>query len=259
MTKFRPDVAICVVNWNTPGDLENLLASAWRIEGPIKMSIYQNHHGMIDSTPALDRIHERYPDHVITQGDDQNRGHGYGIKRAASAAYFAWDPEFLFLLNPDCLFVENVIDKLLEVLTRRPENFAVGPKQTTRAGKLTAAGIVGIGQNPIPRHWMERDRGQANDVVSGPMVSGSAIMMRSKDFFAYDGLLESRHYYSETWPCYHAAAHGRENWYVGTAKMIHEWHQSSPVGSPLTDGMMAEDRELFRRLCDEHDPPIPRD
>ena len=91
------------------------------------------------------------------------------------------------------------------------------------------------------------------------MVAGAAFLIRAKDFFEYGGLLESAHYYSETWLNYHVRAHSREVWYFGEPWMIHEWHQSSPVGFKGTDGMFKSDREMFRKMCDQHDPPIKRD
>ena len=90
-------------------------------------------------------------------------------------------------------------------------------------------------------------------------LAGSAFLCDPVDFFGLGGMLESHHYYSETWLMYHARAHGKKVVYWGKATLIHEWHQSSPIGDPATDGRMKEDRELFRYMCDTHEPPIPRD
>jgi hypothetical protein len=110
---------------------------------------------------------------------------------------------------------------------------------------------------PKHRGWKENDHGQHVDTVSATVVAGSALLLRAEDLFAYP-LLETTHYYSETWPCYHMHGHGRTLWYCGDVKMIHHWHASHPQGSPADQAMEA-DRALFRKMCDEHEPPIPHD
>jgi GT2 family glycosyltransferase len=258
------DVVMCVVNWSTPADLLRLMGSAdeWE-EGQVRWSIYWNHHDAMDVENSQIRtdIHNRYSGRVVSQVSTENHGHGYGINRAVDAATVMWDPQFVFAINPDCAFIEPVLCRLTSALDEDPARFAVGPKQMNSQHKITAGGITGKPENPIPRFWQKHD--PRNEVgierVVGPMVSGSAFVVRTPDFYEYGGMLETAHYYSETWLMYHATAHGRECWYIGDARMIHEWHRSSRVGSPLTDGRMAEDRERFRAMCDAHDPPIPRD
>lgn len=260
------DIVICAVNWTTPGDLLKMMATADEHEpdeAPLRFSLYWNHDEAmkVENAQARDDIHSTYSGRVVSQSSTENHGHGYGINRAVEAARLMWDPEYVFIINPDCAWIEPVLCRLTSALDEDPVRFAVGPKQMNSKQQITAGGIVGKPSNPVPRLWHKSDpqNREAIDRVAGPMVSGSAFILRVKDFFKYGGMLETSHYYSETWLMYHATAHGRECWYIGDARMIHEWHQSSPIGSRLTDGKMSEDREKFRAMCDLHDPPIPRD
>ncbi len=261
----RHDVACIVVNWSTPDDLKRCIDSAFKVEGPMYWSIYQNYH---DEKQMRDLNHRAImgaitgrSEWTMVQNGEENFGHGYGTNRAADLAMEWFDPEYLFLVNPDAKWVEPILDQLIEFLNVHPKAALVGPKQMDSNRRITAGGISGTLLKPVHEYWHRSD--PANELgrnsYMAPTVAGSAILVRAEVFRELGGLLEAKHYYSETWLCYHAQAHGYEVWYHGKPWMIHEWHQSSRVGSPDSDGKMSEDRELFRKMCDEHDPPIPHD
>lgn len=257
------DVVACVVNWSTPNDLRRLVESAEIHEPGLRWSIYQNGGASVDSAPTLEHLFATYEPRVILEGNEENRGHGAGINSAVRSARFMWDPKYVFAVNPDCLFTEPILEKLVDALEEDEIRFTTGPKQVDSKGRITAGGILGTPQQPQHRLFHADNVGwhrtSTADRVSCPMVAGSAMMFRTNEFLGYGGMLEASHYYSETWLCYHAIAHGRECWYIGDAKMNHEWHQSSPVGYADTDGKFQEDRDLFRKACDSHEPPVPRD
>lgn len=258
----RASVMACVVNYSTPGDVYKLVDSIEKWEPNLRVSLYQNKppdEVAGATTDMLRGIVQGRQHRLFVMEGDENRGHGYGTNRAAERA-LTWKPDYLFLLNPDCLFTSTILDSMVAFLEADPARCVVGPKQVDSRGRVTAGGIIGTMEEPAHRFWHHQDRNNSlgRDAVQGPTVAGSAMLVRTEDFFEYGGLLESNHYYSETWFNYHIQAHGRECWYYGEAVMNHEWHQSSSIGSPLAEGVLRQDQELFRRMCDEHDPPIPR-
>jgi len=255
----KAKIAALVVNWNTPDDVIRLVESAEEWEPNLRWSFYQNKPPDGTGTPWLEVVKGRAKRVVIQRGKE-NHGHGYGINRAAEVAR-EWDVDYYFILNPDCLFTSSILDRLAGFLEEKEERCVVGPKQLDSAGHITAGGIIGTREQPVHRYWKVRDLGNTlgRDAVKCPTVAGSAMLVRADDFHKYGGLLEAKHYYSETWFNYHIQAHGRECWYLGEVTMIHEWHRSSKLGAQSTDGSMRQDQELFRRMCDEHDPPISRD
>lgn len=252
-------VAALVVNWSTPDDLRKCIASGLAYEADVKWTVFQNYHPTIKTD--LHAIKQISPDNISWIRSDRNLGHGAGINKAARSAVVDHDPDYFFIVNPDVTWTEPVLGRMRAFLEEDPKRVVVGPKQMDSRRRITAGGIVGDNVHPKHRQWHVRDPENklVRDAVPGPTVSGAAMLVRVPDFFEYGGLLEARHYYSETWFCYHATAHGRECWYYGEPWMIHEWHQSSPIGAPGTDGQMKHDREMFRRMCDEHNPPIARD
>ena len=243
--------AALAVDWNTPEMLRRAIQSSRRFDPHLRWVVFKNHHP----------DHPQVPDDVETIVWPTNVGHGAGINHAARRAWDLWRPDWFFVVNPDVVWIEPVVSKMEAFLSARPDVFAVGPKQVDSKWRITAAGIFGTNERPQHRFWHRHDPKNvlARDLVESVTLAGSAFLCDAVDFFGFGGMLESHHYYSETWLMYHARAHGKKVFYWGEPVMIHEWHQSSPIGYPGTDGKMAEDRELFRRMCDEHDPPIARD
>lgn len=251
-----PDPAVLVVNWSTPDDLDTCLSSLREHEGDVGVYVFQNFHmkETADRSLAVANKHG-----AAWWQNMENLGHGAGINRLAQQA--KWDHDYFFALNPDVKWTEPVMDRLIGFLQEDPQRCIVGPKQLNSQGQITAGGIFGTFEKPEHRMFKFPDstNQKARDTLQATVVAGSAMMIRRDDFLEYGGLLEAHHYYSETWLCYHTAAHGRTNWYFGEPWMIHEWHRSTPIGHPESDGRFTEDRELFRRMCDDHDPPIPHD
>ena len=210
------DITALIVNWSTPDDLERCVRSSMDHEVGLRWLAYQNAHPTVDSTPAMARLFGLHDDFYSIRSL-RNDGHGRGINRAAKVAIATLAPKYFFIVNPDVVWTEPVLDRLVEFLEADQNRVVVGPKQLDSSMKITAAGIIGDNVHPKHRSWHVRDRTNAlyRDSVEGPTVAGSAFLVRSEDFVEYGGLLEAHHYYSETWFCYHARAHGRECWYYG--------------------------------------------
>lgn len=251
-----PKPAVLIVNWSTPNDLNTCLKSLRTFEGGVPTYVFQNYHTPETATLSL-AVAENHGAHWWQHLE--NLGHGEGINRLAYRAKY--DHDYLFIVNPDVQWTEPVIKRLIAFLEEDPQRCIVGPKQLNSEGQITAGGIFGTMESPEHRMFKVADptNTKCRDTRQAVVVAGSAMMIRTEDFFEYGGLLPAAHYYSETWLCYHTASHGRTNWYYGEPWMIHQWHTSSPLGYEGTDGKFHQDREMFRQACDEHDPPIPHD
>lgn len=255
-------ITALVVNYGTPEDLWMCVSTAERFDERITWVLYDNAHPQRKSTDMLMSLQNRLGPRARVIESSENRGHGYGINRAAELAAAEFKSEFFFVLNPDCEWREPVLDPMVQYLRENEDCILVGPKQLDQDMKITAGGIIGEPDDPKHRHWKAHDpkNERCRDVVADcPTVSGSAMLVRAEPFLELGGMLEAGHYYSETWLCYHARAHGWKCAYYGPTWMIHKWHRSSAMGSPESDGRFAVDQKLFREKCDEHDPPIVRD
>lgn len=249
-----PKVAGLVVDWSTPKDLERMLLSAQMVEThPIDWYVWRNYNPNV--TEDYDELVEAM---ALVTYDTINRGHGAGINRVAEIALAHEAYDYYLIINPDCEFRVPIVADLVTFLQINDKRWAVGPKQLDSKMRITAAGIFGTDEHPQHRHWHRPDPWNkiGRDALPAIMVAGSCFLTPAPVFHDLHGLLEAKHYFSDTWYSYHIRAHGGEVWHYGHPWIIHEWHQSSAIGDKETDGKFKEDQALFRKYCAEHDPPI---
>lgn len=189
-----------------------------------------------------------------------------GYARACNLGAVVGRARNLALLNADTAFTNpHCLDRCVEFLDANPQVAVVGPLQVDSSNRVTHAGIFGDLAHPVERAFKSRDKkGHLREDRKAVSVTGSAFFtkraiwdeMRSCPVFdaqfpeAHGAFLETPHYYEETGYAYHVQAHGYEVWYLGSAEMNHEWHQSSAVGSQAKH--VNTSREIFRKFCDEH-------
>lgn len=170
--------------------------------------------------------------------------------------------------NADVAFdsTSPVLAALYERLTRNEDWAIAGPRQVDARRRLTAAGIFGTLRRPEHRFWHRPDRGQASDLRADAVtVAGSCIAIRRDVWDELTGcsqvralvgtatgpFLETKHWWGETWACYHAAAHGYDRVYDGTVWCFHE-HAQAPGSLDWAKANQNDDRRLFRAVCDAH-------
>lgn len=191
---------------------------------------------------------------------------------AAMAANLYPAHEYIGFFNSDVKFLDrNCVPSCLDLLESNSDIAAVGPLQINSDNKITHAGIFGTQSNPQHRGWKQVDQGQYSDVRDAVTLSGSALFIDrgaweemtecgqyknacSLIYFdtALGAFLPTQHYYEETFFMYHLHVHGFRTVYNGEAKMIHEWHKSSEVGSDVDVKLAKESQEEFRKACDIH-------
>lgn len=250
---------VTVVNYRTAGDLRAFLRSfeQFRPTVPHSLTIVNVSPTAEDTAvvaPWLDRPDVRYIEFTT------NIGYARAVNRAATVG----KREVLAVFNADVVLRPEALDACHEALIAHPEWGVLGPRQIDERGRFTHAGIFGTPEAPEHRGWLERDRGQYQDVREAVTVSGSAYFVRRttwdeltscrvyRDFCQAEGaFLPTQHYYEETACSYHARSHAWKVVYFGAATVIHHWHRASPVGGPA-DQLMRESQGLFRRFCASH-------
>ncbi len=64
-------------------------------------------------------------------------------------------------------------------------------------------------------------------------------------------LLETKHFFEETYFCAHAREHGYLCVYKGDVRITHLWHQASPLGG-WADRQFPESKKMFQKACAAH-------
>lgn len=260
-------VDICIVSYRTPIYLERMLESLMEY-APVDSKIFIRVNCMDDDDA---RVLADYKDvvHHIEFGD--NIGYARSVNRLASLGV---NP-VIAVFNADVKFDSNAIQYCVDELMEHDDWGVLGPRSVDSRGKLTHAGIFGSNSSPKHRSWKSSDSNSVQDVKEAVTVSGSAYFVKRSvwdelticpsfreachDLYQdvegespLGAFLPTDHYYEETFCSYHARSHGYKVIYLGSAKVIHEWHKSSSIGSDISDGKMKKSRLEFRVACDIH-------
>lgn len=189
-----------------------------------------------------------------------NVGYGFACNHAAREAGTRADTIAFF--NADTAVWPGSVDACVDALWADEQRGILGPRQTNREGRLTAAGIFGTLERPKHRGWkMDGRRGAYADVRDDAVyVSGSILFVKRH---VHDELvecsegpgtfmLETPLYFEESWACLHALGHGYLNTYLGTVTMSH-YHDQSPAPRAAKHDKMRRAKEMFRATADAHD------
>lgn len=264
---MNPGLDICVVSYNTPEYLDGFLQSVQDFPAD-RQAVYLRVNGLTDLDSDVISRHNHSVDHVEF---GENLGYSLSVNRLASYG----QNDIIGIFNADVSVDTDALQACCDALRDNPDWGVLGPRSLDSSGKITHAGIFGTNTAPKHRGWKSRDSQTYRDVQEAVTVSGSAYFIkrtvweelalcplyreacggiyddpeRSSPFGAF---LPTDHYYEETYCSYHARSHGYKVVYYGPEYVIHEWHKSSKVGDPLTDGKMKKSQGEFRAACDLH-------
>jgi hypothetical protein len=206
---------------------------------------------------------------------DYNCGHATACNLGALACT---EYDTLFFCNADSRLYNGNLDRLYETLWSDPSYGVVGPRQVDEQGRITAAGIFGTQAQPLHRAWQQVTNEYQDLRIDAVTTSGAMYMIKRsvwdemaacpnyrevEEHISGDEPLGAMpkvfHYFGETHLSYHMASHGYLNIFEGRTTSRHDWHKASPIEGGYGEIHLHEDREHFRRLCDNHDPVIPHD
>ena len=162
-------------------------------------------------------------------------GNNLGVKNARG--------EFILILNPDVVVLQNSIEQLLDFLKNNSKAGCVAPKLLYPNKKYqpsryrfpkffipvfmrTGLGRIKFGQQKIKKYLMEDVKTSAPHKVG--WVRGSVTLMRKQDFNQINGFDEKFFFYVEdTDLCRRLWKADREVWYLPSAEMIHYYSRES--------------------------------
>jgi GT2 family glycosyltransferase len=262
---MRRGLSIQVTDYRTPGDLDNFCRSVWDYPPSVPFSVII----CIPCATEEDKgVARQWNKTYVDNGIDSTILHwsvNVGYAQCNNHASLKDNREVLGIFNADVRVLSDSLDQCYNALIEHPDWGVVGPQQSDSFGRMTAAGIFGTHSAPHHRAWHQPWNIEFDDIREAVTVSGSAFFITRKVWDeltecsiyqrtthgAEGAFLPTTHFFEETLCCYHAFAHGYKSYYLGTAKMIHEWHRSSPVGG-WAEQQFAMSREFFRKACDDH-------
>lgn len=259
---YDPGLDVVVTNYNTPALLRDFIESYRFQTSKVETELI-----VVDVDPteatgeAVSQILSKHRDIPVQYWPiDWNCGYSGACNFASTVS----NREVVAFFNSDTRLWEGTLDVCFDYLASHQDVAICGPLQVDSAGRVTHAGMFGTNDNTSPRGWRSpfpnQFREDRDDAIT---VSGSAFFVKRHvwDEMANDpvfldmypqadgAMLPTPHYYEETWCSYFARHLGYKVAYVGSAMMVHEWHQSSPLGS-VEGAVMKRSRQMFREACD---------
>jgi GT2 family glycosyltransferase len=200
--------------------------------------------------------------HVLQTGSNLGYagGNNAGIREAMK-----WNPEFVFILNPDTVLDEGCIGRLVDVLETQPVAALASPKIYYAGGekRIWYAGSVMDWERGLPAHIGHHQIDDGTNDKLGPTfrANGAAMMVRMSAM-AQVGPMDDQYflYYEEVDWSERFKQAGFETWFVPDA-VCHHAVSSSTGGDdrPLCRYYMTRNNLLFMsRFGGVHEPAFRR-
>jgi GT2 family glycosyltransferase len=179
-------------------------------------------------------------------------GNNLGIKEASG--------DYLFLVNNDTEFTENLVATLVSTLDTHPEIGIVCPKirYFDKPDTLQYAGFTKMNYYTARNHCIgqfEKDNGQYDSQTGETGFAHGAAMMVRKEAIAKAGMMSENYflYYEEMDWCDHIRKAGYTIWINMQALIYHKESISVGTNSQLKEYFLNRNRILFiRRNCPLH-------
>jgi len=190
-------VAIVIVNWNTRDFLRSALQSIAAFAPSCKYRVVVVDNASADGSADMVKLD-------FSQIELVSEKHNQGFARAMNRGMQKIRAPYYLLLNSDCEFIENILDKMISYMEEHPKLGILGPAVVYPDGSLQSAGEppltvwsifksqILFSKSPLR---MRRAQWPENGFQEVGFVSGSCMLIRGalsdaigylrEDFFMY--------------------------------------------------------------------------
>lgn len=174
---------------------------------------------------SIEAISEKFT-HVIIIENKKNVGFSSAVNQGAKKA----EGNFLFVLNPDSLFLEDSLSKLMLFINKQNNTGVIGPSLVSKAGKIqqsfwrfptlinTLISIYNIDFFNYKKNYANKGK---NKILKVDSISGGAFLISSKLFKSLNGLNENLFWMEDIDLCYRIKKLGYDNYFFAETKIIH--------------------------------------
>lgn len=234
---MKPDVAVLIVSYNSERHIADCLRSALHEAQRVRQEIIVLDNNSTDGTVAL--IREQFPQvKLITPG--RNLGFAAGVNFAARHS----DAEYLLLLNPDTVLLDQATDVIVEFARAHPQHGLYGGRTFKPDGSLEPSSCWGrptlwstflfaTGLSTLaPRNrWLDPEslgRWPRDTVREVGVITGCFLLVQRDVWRQLSGFDERYFMYGEDVDlAVRARAAGHRPVICPEARLIHEVGQSS--------------------------------
>ncbi len=236
-------LSVCLVHWNTVGDLLTCLAALNQFlysGGAMEIIVVDN--ASTDGAP--ERVRAEFPGVTLLE-NKTNRCFAEGTNQAVQAS----TGDLILLLNPDARVTAGALDTLAEFLGRGDADI-VAPKLVWPDGRVQPS----VRNHPTPQNvltgrWMRPALAEDQPMrVAQPMAS---CLMLTRDAWETVGPMDTRFplYFNDADWSLRAEQAGLKTWYVPEARVIHD--HGGTTGQ-VKQAALWESRKSWLRFNQKH-------
>lgn len=248
MNKVAPRLLVVIVNFRT-ADLvcRNLNALIPQLDLESDSVKIVDNNSADDSIEVLEKFIEQqqYGSNVELIKSTRNGGFSYGNNLAIREALAGPSrPEFVLLLNPDTLVLDDAIDELIRFMHVNPKVGIAGSRLEGEDGQAQCSAfrfhsfwseLESAFRLGLVSRWLSHKKVSTAIPVNATItdwVAGASMLIRT-DVFDATGLMDEQYflYFEETDFCLQAKRSGWTCWYVPTSRVIHFVGQSTGIVS----------------------------
>jgi len=234
---MHKDISIVIVNYRVKELLERCLTSISQSKDDSSIEIIVVDNNSKDG--SIELLKENFPGVKLIE-NQENRGFSFacnqGIKKSSG--------RYVLLLNPDTIFPETGLSRVLDFMDSNPEAGICGPRMVDLSGNLLyscrsfPSFLTSVSssqsllfrlfpRNPLSRRYLMKDLDRSR-VQEVDWVSGSCLLARKK-MLDQIGLLDESYfiYVEDVDLCYRAHKAGWRIFYFPEVTFVHQVGQST--------------------------------
>ena len=217
------DISVIIINYNVEEYIISCIESIYKNAPPknsFEIIVVDNK--SIDN--SIESIQKNFHEVLIIE-NDQNYGFSTGVNQAAEKA----KGSFLFILNPDTLFVEDSLSKLISFTKKKDSLGTVGPSLITKSGmsqqsfwrRPTLFNTILSIYHFDKLNFKKNYKYQNLKIMAVDSISGGAFLISSKLFKSLNGFNTNLYWMEDIDLCYRAQKNGYKNYYFPETKIVH--------------------------------------
>ncbi len=224
------DISIVIVNYKVKEYIVTLINSIYKYSKSnidFEIIIVDNN----SNDGSVEYIKNKF-DKIILIENQVNFGFSYGVNQGASIAR----GEFMLILNPDTLFVEDTLKSLIDISLKFKIFGAIGPKITFENGATqksfwrfptllnTVLSLLRLDFLNLKKNYFKN---KFKNITSVDSISGAAFFVPRELFISVDGFDENLFWMEDIDYCYRVKEKGYKVFFYPKTRIIHLKGKSS--------------------------------
>lgn len=218
------DISIIIVNYNVKEYLVSCIQSIYKhskLNISFEIIIVDNN----SQDGSVAKLKEEYPEILILE-NSKNMGFSKGVNQGSKKAR----GKYLFILNPDTLFIEDSLDHLLSIIKTKKKIGVIGPALISKDKTIqqsywrnpsiinTFLSLAHLDSLNFKKNYKNIDKNRVSKVDT---ISGGAFFLKRKIFKKFNGFNENLFWMEDIDFCYRIKKMNYNIYYFPLTKIVH--------------------------------------